>query len=432
MTSTQLLESPSTGEHLVRASRTRTENAVFLSALCVGIVHAVDDALLHRQPGVPATQHLLALGVVATAAAGAALVFHRLRPGLRSALALVSGTVVAANGAMHVIHVALVRMDHSDLTGIVAAVAGLTLIGLGVTIPVRHRHEVPGTRARRWTRRLTAVAVGAVVAQLVVAPVVVGLVQTHKFREAIGAPPGPDYRSVSFSSADGLRLSGWYHPSTNGAAVVIVSSARGDRSKSVDHAALLADHGYGVLLYDARGSGLSEGSPNGWGWEWEHDVTGALDFLKAQDGIDDGRIGGLGLSTGADVLLEVAAIDRDLRAVVSDGATGRSYADRPPGVLSALMAAGMFTSGRVLGGTVPGEPLRELVAEAAPTPILLVAAGSLPGELVANERYAEAGPSTTLWQLPEVTHTRAIVEVADEYERRVVAHFDVALLGGPR
>jgi hypothetical protein len=47
---------------------------------------------------------------------------------------------------------------------------------------------------------------------------------------------------------------------------------------------------------------------------------------------------------------------------------------------------------------------------------------------MANERYAAAGPSTTLWQLPGVTHTKAIVEAPEEYERRVLEHFDVALL----
>jgi dienelactone hydrolase len=432
MTTTNILEAPGAERTTVRGARRPSENSLFIGALAVGMVHAVDDALLHRQPGVPVTQHLPALVVVAVAAAVAVWLFRRLRPGLRSGLALVSGSVVLANGAMHVIHVAAVRMEHSDLTGVLAAVAGLVLLGLGVTIPWRHRNEVPGTPARRWSRRLLAVVVGAAVSQLVVAPAVIGLVQTHKFREAIGEPPGPAYESVTFRSTDGLQLSGWYHPSTNGAAVVIVSSARGDRLKSVDHAELLADHGYGVLMYDARGSGLSQGTPNGWGWEWEHDVAGAIDFLQAQDGVDDRRIGGLGLSTGADVLIDVAANDPDLRAVVSDGATGRSFADRPPGALNALLSAGMFGAGRLFGGTGPGEPLRELIAEAAPKPVLLVAAGSLPFELVANERYAEAGPSTTLWRLPEVSHTRAVVEVADEYERRVIEHFDVALLDRSR
>jgi uncharacterized protein len=405
---------------------------VFVAAVAVGLLHAVDEAVLHRQPGVPVGRHLPALLAVTVAATVAATVFSRLRPGLRSALALVAGAVVLADGALHVIGVASVGIQRSDLTGLLAAVAGLVLLALGAMIPLRHRGEVPGTRLRVWLRRLAAVVAGSTVGLLVVAPVLVGMTETHQFRREIGRPPTPAYSSVEFDSADGLRLSGWYRPSSNGAAVVVVSSSRGDRLKSVDHAELLARHGYGVLVYDARGSGLSEGDPNGWGWGWEDDVAGAVDFLQAQPGVDDHRIGGLGLSTGADVLIEAAAHDREIRAVVADGSTARSFADRPPGLLNAAFPAGMFTAGRLFGGTSPGaEPLRKLVAEAAPTPILLVASGSLPGELDFAARYAAAGPSATLWRLPDVTHTRAIAEVPQEYERRVIGHFDAALLRGP-
>src|SRR3712207_3610072 len=167
----------------------------------------------------------------------------------------------------------------------------------------------------------------------VVLPIGVGIGQTHLFRNPIGAPPDDSYREVTFRSSDGLELAGWYTPSRNGAAVVVVSSAGGDRLGSVDHAELLASHGYGVLVYDARGSGASEGSPNGYGWGWDQDVAGALAFLRRQPEVDRDRLGGLGLSTGADVLIEVAAGDSDLRAVVGDGATGRSLADLPPGEL---------------------------------------------------------------------------------------------------
>src|SRR5204862_143617 len=73
--------------------------------------------------------------------------------------------------------------------------------------------------------------------------------------------------------------------------------------------------------------GESEGSPNAFGWGWQDDVEGAVDFLEARADVDRGRIGGLGLSTGADVLLQVAARDRRLAAVVSDGASGESFAD---------------------------------------------------------------------------------------------------------
>ena len=416
-----------TAPHGRRASRIGQEHRVFTGAVVIGLVHAADDAVVGRQPGVPVTQHLPALMAVTIGAVAAVAVFSRLRPGLRSAVALVSGFLAAVNGAMHLLQIVLSHAQGSDLTGVLALLSGLVLLGLGAVIPYRHRGERPTTAPRRWGRRLVVVVASVAVAQLVVLPVGVGLVQTHKFREDVGTPPA-GFEPVQFASTDGLQLSGWYHPSRNGAAVVVVSSASGDRTGSRRHAALLASHGYGVLTYDARGTGTSQGTPNGWGWEWEHDVAGAIDFLQARAEVEPHRIGGLGLSTGADVLFDVAATDSAMRAVVADGATGRSFADRPPGVLDLPLVWTMFAAGSLFSGTSPGPALAEVVRQAAPTPVLLVAAGSLPGEIYANERYAAAGPSTTLWRLPHVAHTNAVEEEADLYERRVLAHLDAALL----
>ena len=69
---------------------------------------------------------------------------------------------------------------------------------------------------------------------------------------------------------------------------------------------MLARHGYGVLLYDARGRGRSEGRQNAWGWGWKHDVEGAIAFLKARPEVDLRGSGALGLSSGADALVQVA------------------------------------------------------------------------------------------------------------------------------
>ena len=49
------------------------------------------------------------------------------------------------------------------------------------------------------------------------------------------------------------------------------------------------------------------------------DVRGALAFVKARADVDPHRIGALGLSTGADVLVDVAAANRDIAALVADG-----------------------------------------------------------------------------------------------------------------
>jgi fermentation-respiration switch protein FrsA (DUF1100 family) len=188
-----------------------------------------------------------------------------------------------------------------------------------------------------------------------------------------------------------------------------------------------------VLLYDSRGRGESEGSPVGYGWGWRKDVAGALAFLRGQPDVDASRIGALGLSRGADVLIGVAPERRELAAVVGDGATTSSFADYRNIVgfdVEAPSAWTMFLAIRVLSGASPGEPLMESVADVSPTPLLLIGAdGSLPDELEINRIYAEAAREPVeLWQLPGVNHTAAIRERPEEYERRVIGFFDDALL----
>jgi fermentation-respiration switch protein FrsA (DUF1100 family) len=237
---------------------------------------------------------------------------------------------------------------------------------------------------------------------------------------------------VTFRASDDLRLSGWYVRSRNRAAVIIVRGGGRDRTGARRHAELLARHGYGVLLYDSRGRGESEGSPNAFGWGWRKDVAGALSFLGGRPDVDPDRIGALGLSTGAMVLIEVAAENEQFQAVVADGATVRSFSDYRNGVgldFQAPFYVSLYTAARVLSGSSPGKPLEELVSRIAPRPLLLIATGgSLPGERDVNRVYAEAAREPVeLWDLPDVNHTAAIRERAEEYERRVAGFFDRAL-----
>ena len=73
------------------------------------------------------------------------------------------------------------------------------------------------------------------------------------------------FQLTACSTEDDLTLQGWYIPSTNRAAVVLVHAFNGNRTGTIYHAALLAKHGYGVLLYDTRahrrvGNTVSTGS----------------------------------------------------------------------------------------------------------------------------------------------------------------------------
>ena len=76
---------------------------------------------------------------------------------------------------------------------------------------------------------------------------------------------------MTLTTSDGLELEGWYVPSQNGAAVIVFPG----RQRSQHHARMLVEHGYGVLLFDRRGEGASEGAGNMFGWGGERDIFAA-------------------------------------------------------------------------------------------------------------------------------------------------------------
>jgi uncharacterized protein len=399
------------------------EALVFLTASALGLVHAIDDAFVHRGPGLGLDQHALAGAIAVAAWIVGAVAFSGLRPGLRAALAFAYGGLALTNGALHAIHVAGYGVDGGDVTGVLAAAGGVALLALAAAIPWRHRG------AGRWAGRVLAplgVLLGVV---FVLGPIGMGIVATHHWREPVGSAPSAAYRDVSFRASDGLELAGWYRPSRNGAAVVVVHGGSSDRRGSVAHAQMLARHGYGVLVYDARGRGESEGSEHNYGWDWPKDVAGALGFLRGRSDVEPERIGAVGLSTGADALIQVAAQRRDLAALVADGAAAGSFEDwaRLRGTeLGAVPGWLMFTTTRITSGDPPGPPLEDMVRRMR-TPTLLVSTGT-DVERDFGELYDRAGSERVeVWQLPHADHTRAIRQEPVAYERRVVGFLDRAL-----
>ena len=108
-------------------------------------------------------------------------------------------------------------------------------------------------------------------------PVALSYVVTHAGKAHVPAANlGAPHQNVEFTTSDGLRLKGWYVPSRNGAAVIAFAGRRDTQLR----ARMLVRHGYGVLLFDRRGEGESEGDPNLFGWQGERDVHGAVAFLQ--------------------------------------------------------------------------------------------------------------------------------------------------------
>ena len=143
----------------------------------------------------------------------------------------------------------------------------------------------------------------------------------HVARDAVPAPHlGAPHEDVTLTTSDGLTLKGWYVPSRNGAAVIAFPGRKGPQP----HARMLIRHGYGVLLLDRRGEGESEGDPSTRGWGGARDLHAAVAYLQRRPDVERGRIGGLGLSVGGEMMIEAAASTPGLKAVASEGAGIRS------------------------------------------------------------------------------------------------------------
>jgi pimeloyl-ACP methyl ester carboxylesterase len=245
-----------------------------------------------------------------------------------------------------------------------------------------------------------------------------------------------DVEEVTFLSEDGLRISGWYVPSENGALVILLHGYSGNRTAMIWHAEQLTAAGYGVLMYDERASGESEGEYRSFGWEDPRDVGGALAFLSEKSDVDSHKIGIAGCSIGGQIALQGAAYYPQIGAVWADGASSIRAQDmhKPDNPIFALLVAANYMMDWMyevkLDIDAP-KPMIEIIDEIAPRPIMLVASGirySISGgEEPHLENYLQnAGENAELWVLPDAGHCRGPRVMPEEYTTRMVEFFDIA------
>ena len=401
---------------------------VALGAFALVGLHVADDSFLQPEPGTSALDHLSG-GLVPLGLLGlAAVAYRRGRAGLRAAIVLVAGLLALVVGASSAgYETVTVGPSGDDFTGLLVLPAGLALVGLGVWTLWRSRKL--GDRLRRRYARRTLIAIAAaVVTNFLLFPVAFAYVITHVMRQTVPeANLEAAYEDVSFTTSDGLELQGWYVPSKNGAAVIAFPGRSGPRA----HTRMLASHGYGVLLFDRRGEGSSEGDSNLLGWGGHEDILGAIEYLKTRPDVDPGRIGGIGLSVGGELMLQVAAQTDALAAVVSDGAGTRTLSedvDEFDGIAKLVSLPFLVTKTAAVGvfsDTAPPPKLMDLMAR-VDSPLLIIHNGR-PGEQISGEYFAAAGSPKSEWVVPEAPHTGAASTRPHEYERRLIGFLDRTL-----
>ena len=294
-----------------------------------------------------------------------------------------------------------------------------------------------------WNRKRTTllvmveIAAAFVVLSYLFIPVLTAAHVTHPKQAPVAAMDlGAAYEDVRFPTQGGLTLAGWFIPSRNGATILALPGANNDRTNVADHARMLASHGYGVLLFDPRGMGESEGDPNQFGWKADVDLRAALAYLASRPDVDTERIGALGLSMGGEAVLQATAENPGIRAVVAEGAGARSLDE-------ALLAPGIdkwidlprswlaYTLTRLVSGDRPPPSLKELTPRIAPRPLLIIysSASEQAAEAQLSPIYFDAaGEPKEIWPIADAGHTQGFATHPDEYEARVIRFFDAALL----
>ncbi len=242
---------------------------------------------------------------------------------------------------------------------------------------------------------------------------------------------GAQYDSVHFPGADGAQLSGWYVPGRNGVVIILLHSYYADRRQTLPVAAMLARHGYGLLMYDQRAGGESEGQVRSLGWLDIPDLDQAVAYLQSRG---ETRIGAYGCSVGGGIALAAAAGNPAIAAVAADAPNPLSFDEiyTPAGDAAWVVDLPLYMLYYRLvvlrAGSEPPMSTAQAVARIAPRRLLLISTGQGGEQARTQALFAAAGQPKEQWNIPINGHCAGPLNDPAGYERHLVEFFDQAFL----
>jgi fermentation-respiration switch protein FrsA (DUF1100 family) len=242
------------------------------------------------------------------------------------------------------------------------------------------------------------------------------------------------FKDLSVQTRDGATLVGWFIPTDSAAkgTVIYLHGVGDNRISGLPVAEAFHDHGYNVCLYDSRRHGDSGGKFCTYGYQEKFDVEAVIDLLERSYGSSLGRIGLFGVSMGAAVALQSAAIDKRIVAVVAEGCFTDLRAislDRQKRIIKLgwefLGNLVMRRAERIAGFKRDMvSPLKAL--EGIQVPVLFVHGTE---DSFINPRYSEilyskANEPKELYNIRNAYHNNTWIVGGKEYERRLLGFFD--------
>jgi uncharacterized protein len=231
------------------------------------------------------------------------------------------------------------------------------------------------------------------------------------------------YENVDLITEDGLKLAAWYTSPKNGVVILVAHGHAAARPEDIY--TLFASHGYGVLAWDFRAHGDSEGNFTSLGYYEVLDVKAALDYALAQPGVE--HIGGWGGSMGAVTMIRSAAKYPEIEAIVTDSSFPTLVDELnlrvPYPVIRPLIR--FFAEQQTGLDMNDVRPVDDIVL-ISPRPVFIIqgmADTMIPLDS-AQRTYDAAGEPKQLWTELDAGHLGMYSTHSDEYTEKVVGFFD--------
>ena len=263
-----------------------------------------------------------------------------------------------------------------------------------------------------------------------------------RHQQAVAAVVRGDFHAelqdVSISASDGAVLKGWYvHPRIyNGNTVILLHGITDNREGVAGYGQLLLEHGYAVLLPDARRHGESGGELATYGVKEADDIHRWVSWVYQHD--PPQCVYGFGESYGAALLLQSLAVENRFCAVAAEStfSTAREMSfERVSGPLHLPSWFGRTLGRSAIWSAVIYAHLRYGVDLLQPSPLEAVTSSKVPVLLIHGEAdqsiapwhsqlIANAAPDhVVLWLVPHAGHTMAWAIAHREFESRLLSWF---------
>ena len=236
------------------------------------------------------------------------------------------------------------------------------------------------------------------------------------------------YKPVDLITEDGIRLSAWYSPPKNGV-VILLAHGYGDNRPEWVYT-MLAKRDYGVLAWDARAHGESDGNISTIGYLEVLDVKAALDYALAQPNVN--HVGAWGGSMGGATLIRATAQYPQIEALFVDSSFD-SLTDEidflvPYPFVNPL--AKLITKIETGIDLDEVSPLNE-IGKISPRPVYIVhSTADIVAPPTAGEKLFNAAKEPRfLWLDKDAAHLAIYLENPRRYQRRLADFFDEWLLG---